>query len=234
VGTDDDPTAPRFGHGTFIAAQIAAAANNGLAGAGIAPRVTILPVRVINDQNFGFFSDVADGIDFAVAQGARVINLSLGGSQGPDFLRLAVERAHRAGVVIVASTGNEAADPDAPDDVSFPSRYPQVIAVGSTSFADRRASYSNFGPGLDLMAPAGDDASFVDALRRDAALAPSFLFDPENGQATYASFWATGTSFAAPQVAGAAALLVALGVRDPDAVRAGLRSERHPKALLRT
>ncbi len=220
VGIGDDPSAPRFGHGTFVAAQIAAAANNGIAGAGIAPRVTILPIRVIGEDNFGFFSDVADGIDFAVAQGARVINLSLGGPQGPEFLRQAVERADRAGVVIVAAAGNEASDPDAPDDVSFPARYPQVIAVGSTSFADRRASYSNFGPGLDLMAPAGDDASFVDGQRRDAALAPSFLFDPVTGQAVYASFWATGTSFAAPQVAGVAALLIALDVRDPEAVRA--------------
>lgn len=216
-----DPTSQRFGHGTFITAQIAAAANNGVAGAGIAPRVTILPVRVIGNDNFAFFSDVADGIEFAVAQGARVINLSLGGAQGSDLLRLAIERAHQAGVVIVAATGNEAADPDAPSDVSFPARYPQVIAVGATSFADTRTTYSNFGPGLDLVAPAGEDPRrFVDGQRRDAALAPSFLFDPASGQASYGSFWATGTSFAAPQVAGAAALLMALGVRDPEAVRA--------------
>lgn len=217
---DDDPASPRFGHGTFIAAQIAAAANNSIAGAGIAPRATILPVRVINDFNFAFFSDVADGLDFAVARGAKVVNLSLGGPQGSEVMRLAIERAHRAGVVIVAATGNEAAGPGARDDVSFPARYPQVIAVGATSFADGRASYSNFGPGLDLMAPAGEDPRrFVDGERRDAALAPSFLFDPVSGQAVYTSFWATGTSFAAPQVAGTAALLVALGVDDPEIIR---------------
>lgn len=216
----DDPSSPRFGHGTFIAAQIAAAANNGTAGAGIAPRVTILPVRVIGNDNFAFFSDVADGVDFAVAQGARVVNLSLGGAQGSEVMRLAVERAHAAGVVIVAATGNEAADADAPDDVSFPAQYPRVIAVGASSFADGRTSYSNFGPGLDLMAPAGEDPRrFVDSQRRDAALAPSFLFDPVSGETTYSSFWATGTSFAAPQVAGAAALLMALDIRDPEAVR---------------
>lgn len=211
----------RFGHGTFVASQIAAAVNNGLAGAGIAPRVTILPVRVIGLDNFALFSDVAEGIDFAVAQGAKVINMSLGGTGDSSLLRAAVERAHRAGVVLVASAGNTADQPNRPPDVLFPARYPEVIAVGATGFNDRRAPYSDFGAGLDLMAPAGASAATVLANgSRDAALATSFVHDARTGQAIYAGFFANGTSFAAPQVSGAAALLVALGVRDPEAVRA--------------
>ena len=220
----------RFGHGTFVAAQIAAAVNNGLAGAGIAPRVTILPVRVIGLNNFALFSDLAEGIDFAVAQGAKVINMSLGGTGDSSLLRAAVERAHRAGVVIVASAGNTADQPNRPPDVLFPARYPEVIAVGATGFNDQRAPYSDFGAGLDLMAPAGASAATVLGNGgRDAALAPSFVHDSRTGQTTYAGFFATGTSFAAPQVSGAAALLIALGVRDPEAVRALL--EQHAREL---
>jgi serine protease len=210
----------RFGHGTFVAAQIAATVDNGVAGASVAPRATILPLRVLGTGNFGLFSDVADAIDLAVARGARVINLSLGGNQGADFLADAVARAHRAGVVIVAAAGNEALEPGFPGDVLFPARYPEVIAVGSSSFADTRAGYSNTGPGLDLMAPAGDNVNRqVGFGSRDAALAPSFLFDPQSGATVYANFFANGTSFAAPQAAGVAALLTALGVGDPEAIR---------------
>ena len=210
----------RFGHGTFIAAQIAATVNNGLSGASIAHRATILPIRVIGTNNVGFFSDVADGIDFAVAQGARVINLSLGGRQGSTVVQNAIIRAHQAGVVIVAAAGNEAQDPDFGDDVAFPARYPQVIAVGATRFSDQRASYSNPGPGLDLMAPAGENpGATVGGGLPDAAVAPTFVVNPASGQVLYADFAATGTSFAAPQVAGGVALLMALGVRDPEVIR---------------
>ncbi|HEX6200639.1 MAG TPA: S8 family serine peptidase, partial [Thermoanaerobaculia bacterium] len=144
---------------------------------------------------------------------------SLGGREGFGPLQQAVENAVRAGVVVVASAGNEALDPDAPADVGFPARYEAVIAVGSTGFDDRRAGYSNPGPGLDLMAPAGESPGIVRGATRDAALAPSFLHDPVTGEVIYTLFFATGTSFAAPQVAAAAALLMALGVDDPEAVR---------------
>jgi serine protease len=219
-GVRTGSSATRFGHGTFAASQIAATVNNGISGGSVASRVTILPVRVIGTDNRAFGSDIVDGIDFAVAQGARVINLSLGGPQGADILAAAVARAHAAGVVIVAAAGNEAQIPGFAGDVSFPARYPEVLAVGSTAFSDLRASYSNFGPGLDLTAPAGESPTrIVGDMLRDAAVAPSFLFDPVSGSALYATFFATGTSFAAPQVAGGVALLAALGVDDPEAIR---------------
>lgn len=216
----ENPSSPRFGHGTFVAAQIVAQVNNGVSGAGVAPRVTILPVRVLGTGGFGTFSDVAEGIDFAVAQGAKVINMSLGGSEGAGFLQAAVQRAAAAGVVLVASAGNEADEPEPPDDVGFPARYPQVIAVGASGFDDQRVDYSNTGPGLEIMAPAGENAGAeVGNGLPDGAVAPSFVHFPASGETLYSTFVANGTSFSAPQVAGGAALLIALGVEDPEVLR---------------
>lgn len=215
----DDLSVPRFGHGTFAAGQIAAGINNGF-GAGIAPKVTILPIRVLPVRGFVPFSIVAEAMDFAVAQGAKVINLSLGGAQSSTFLEAAVARTSRAGVIMVASTGNENGA------VSFPARYPEVIGVGATRFEDSRASYSNFGDGLDLMAPAGDNANRVVGpnQQRDGVLGTSFVVDLATGEAFYGGLWSNGTSFAAPQVSAAAALLLSIGVRDPAAVRAAIES----------
>lgn len=219
VGTGPVARQPRFGHGTFIAAQIAAVVNNATAIAGIAPQVSILPVRVLDPVNATTAAVVAEAINFSVAAGADVINLSLGGPDPFGPLNQAVENAVRAGVVVVASAGNEADDPDPPTDVGFPSRIPAAISVGATGFNDTRASYSNIGPGLDLVAPAGESPAIQRGATRDAALAPSFLHDPVTGETVYGLFFAVGTSFAAPQVAAAAALLMALGVDDPEVVR---------------
>lgn len=236
VDGDDEPfdegsgataTSPRFGHGTFAASIIAAAANNAFAGTGIAPRVDLMAVRVLGRDGFGTNSGVAEGILFAAQHGARVINLSLGGTSGSQSLAEAVAEAHRRGVVLVAAAGNEAEDDEFDDelgrDVAWPARYPQVIAVGATTFAGARATYSNFGPNLDLVAPAGQDNASVGGGRLDGVLATSFLHDPGSGGTLYGAFWATGTSFACPQVAAVAALLVSIGVDDPDAVRAMLQ-----------
>jgi serine protease len=134
-----------------------------------------------------------------------------------------VADAHRRGVVLVAAAGNEANDPEFEEeldnDVAFPARYPQVIAVGATTFGDARADYSNFGPSLDLMAPGGGNNQMVGDGVLDGVLATSFLFDPLSGDSLYGGFWSTGTSWASPHVAGLAALLISLGVDDPDAVR---------------
>jgi serine protease len=227
-GTASDPDRPfqslRFGHGTFVASVIAATIDNGLAGASVAPEVGILPVRVLDVDGFGTTSQVAEGIHFAIAQGAQVINLSLGASQGASAMAEAVAAAARAGALVVAAAGNEAEDGLFDDelgrDVAFPARYPQAIAVGATGFDDQRAPYSNFGPSLDLVAPAGrTTGSFRAATCATASSPPASCTTRATGETVYAAFWATGTSFAAPHVAGAAALLFALGIDDPQAVR---------------
>lgn len=221
VAISDEPLsrALRFGHGTFATAQIAASVDNGVAIAGIAPAVTILPVRVLGIDNGTTASVVAEAIRFSVAAGADVINLSLGGRESFGPLEDALEAAYQAGVVVVAAAGNEASDPDPPTDADFPARHPRVIAVGASTFDGARASYSNIGPGVDLMAPAGESPAIVRGATRDAALSTSFVHDPVTGATAYGAFFATGTSFAAPQVAAAAALLVALGIDDPELVR---------------
>ena len=139
-------------------------------------------------------------------------------------LAAAVQRAAAAGVVLVAAAGNEADDPEPLPDVAFPARYPEVIAVGASRFDDMRADYSNPGPSVEIMAPAGEDAGddVGDGLP-DGAVAPSFVHFPATGQTVYGTFAGNGTSFAAPQVAGGIALLVALGVDDPETLRDLLR-----------
>ncbi len=225
AGDPDAPlTSPRFGHGTFVASILAATVNNAVAGASVAPRVTIMPVRVLGPDGFGTTSDVAEGITWAATHGARVINLSLGATRGSSALAEAVADAHRRGVVVVAAAGNEAEeglfDDELGRDVAYPARYADVIAVGATTYDDGRAGYSNYGPSLDLVAPGGGDNDLVAPNVRDGVLATSFLHDPLTGGTLYGAFWATGTSFATPHVAGVAALLVGLGVDDPEAVRA--------------
>jgi subtilisin family serine protease len=216
-GVGDTPTDPRFGHGTFVAGLIAATTNNTFGGTGIAPEVSIMPLRVLGLDGSGTFSAVAEAIDFAVAHGADVINMSLGGTSGSNALSSAVDAAHAAGVVMVAAAGNEGKS----DAIDYPANYPAVIAVGATAYSDGRASYSNRGANLDLMAPAGANPFSVVGANdlRDAALSGSFLHDPTTGDTSCAFFWADGTSFAAPQVAAAAALLSSLGVDDPDLIR---------------
>jgi hypothetical protein len=218
IDNPNDPLSRRFGHGTFAAAQIAATANNGIAGIGVAPRAAIMPLRVLGIRGFGTFSDVAEAIHFATNNGARVINMSLGGEGGSTPLLQAVRAAHQAGVVLVASAGNEAQAQDAPADVGFPARYAEVLAVGATRFDGQRAAYSNTGPGVDLMAPAGQGLVERPGNVLDAALSTSFLHHPASGETNHSAFWSTGTSFAAPQVAGAAALIIGLGVTDGRAV----------------
>lgn len=210
----------RFGHGTYVTSLIAATINNGIAGVGVAPSASIMPVRVLNVEGSGAMSTIAEAIGFAVANGARVINMSFGGSEGTQALRDAVQTAARAGAVLLAAAGNEAEEDDFDGEVAFPARYPEVIAVGATTFADGRASYSNTGNRLDIMAPGGQSPfNEVGGDRRDATLATSFLHDPVTGETDHAGFWATGTSFSAPQAAAAAALLVGLGVDEPRSVR---------------
>lgn len=214
---DGSPLSDRFGHGTFTATVLAAAADNQYMGAGVAPAVRILPLRVLGRDGFGTFSGVAEAIDFAVANGAKVINMSLGGSSGSNTIANAVASAHAAGVVLVAASGNDSET----NGVDFPAAYPQVIAVGATAFDDTRASYSDAGNQLDIMAPGGEDPFQVVGPndQRDAVLAASFLVQPTLASSICGGFFATGTSFATPQVAAAAALLASLGVDDPDLIQ---------------
>lgn len=239
-GYDPDPTVPLVynrtgscvqpatvgGHGLHVAGTIGAVGNNGTGVAGVSWNVRIRPVRVLNTTNRGTWYDIAQGILYAAglpasngaggtvqaATGARIINLSLGGSEDDPVLRNAVLAAHAAGALLVVSAMNE--NTSAP---FYPAAYPEVISVASVGPLGTRASYSNFGPNVDIAAPGGD-------LQQSPASIGSYMVGSTSwnfaqGQPTYV--YLQGTSMAAPHVSGVAALLLA---REPGLTAAQLRA----------
>jgi len=178
------------GHGTIIAAVLAANANNSALGAGMNWSSKIMPIKVLNSNNTGFYSHWAAGIDFARQKGAKVINLSAGGTDTNNtaMITTAIDAAIQAGAVFVTISGNDGAT-----NLWFPGSYSNAITVGATTTNDTRWPGSNRGP-IDLVAP-GDQ------------IFP--LFRVTNAT-SYALGWVAGTSYAAPLVAGAASLLLAV------------------------
>jgi subtilisin family serine protease len=192
TGTDD--VTDGNGHGTHVTGTIAAAADNGTGVAGIAPGVSVMPVKVLDDEGYGYLSDIVGGVEWARTHAASVINLSLGGyltSTQAAAYQPAFDSAIAAGVVIVAAAGNDGAD-----NVSstYPAAYPGVIAVGSTENDDTRAPYSNAGPHNAISAPGSDIVSLA--------------ADGEGYRML------SGTSMATPHVVGAIALLRSLHPED--------------------
>jgi len=153
VGKDDDPY-PAYWHGTHVA-SIALARHDSVGIAGVAPRARLMPVRVCGGM-FCMESDIAEGIAFAVAHGARVINLSLGGSDEMPYLHQAIDDAMAAGVIVVASRGNGGST--AP---FYPASWTGVIAVSALDRDLALASFSSYSgvdfcaPGVDVIAGAG-------------------------------------------------------------------------------
>ena len=189
-------TADDHMHGTFAASIVAANTNNGQGGAGVCWSCKIMPIKVLDNTGSGSSFNVSQGIDWAVSHGAKIVNLSLGGGAASS-LQTSVNNAWNANVVVIAASGND----NGP--VLFPGAYSNAIAVGSNNSAGARSSFSNFGLELDIMAPG---EGVLGALCTCGG--------HPGGYAT-----GSGTSFAAPHVAGVAALLVALGVTDKQQIR---------------
>lgn len=214
VNNDSQPSDDN-GHGTHVTGTIAQSTNNNTGVAGMAFNTTIMPIKVLNDEGYGWLWDIAEGIDYAVANGAEVINLSLGADADSQALETAVDAAAAADVVLVASTGNDGAS-----NIAYPARYDDVIAVGATGASDEIASYSNKGTGIDLVAPGGN----IDLVAPGGNGSSAVFQQTYNVAGNYTSFATVGyrgTSMAAPHVAGAAALLLAYGV-DADEVESTL------------
>jgi serine protease len=215
------------GHGTHVAGTIAQATGNGLGVAGIASETTLMPVKVLDYSGGGYDITVADGIYYAVDNGAKIINLSLGGSSSSTTLEDAVAYAYGNGVVVVAASGNAGTG-----SVDYPAAYDSyVIAVGATRYDETRAPYSNFGTSLDLVAPGGD----LDVDQNEDGYADGVLqqtFKPYESIASKADptdwtyyYFFDGTSMATPHVSGVAALLLAQdSTLTPDQVRYALES----------
>ena len=190
-------------HGTHVAGIIGATRNNGIGVAGVASGVRILPVKVLNAVGFGLTTVTANGIIWAVDQGADVISISIGHPGDDPYLRDAVEYAYQSGVVICASTGNLPLEP-----VAYPAAYERTIAVGATDNNDAPASFMSTGPELSVVAPGIDICSTWDA--------PS---DPDSVNIR------SGTSQACPHVAGVAALILASDpTLTPDEVREAIEN----------
>jgi subtilisin family serine protease len=189
------------GHGTHVAGVAAAATGNGLGIAGSAPGAMIMPIRVLGAEGSGDDQVIAEGIEWAVANGADVINLSLGESgfvarlskNGP--LNAAVRRADAAGVVVVAAAGNDGATRQTYR-VGVP-----VVVVNATAPDGSPASFSNNGDVRSVAAPGKGILS-------TAPLAPTTIWP--QGSDGYETL--DGTSMASPLVAAVAALLVEQGL----------------------
>lgn len=185
VGNDAVPD-DGHGHGTHVAGTIAAETGNGVGGAGLCPACRLMPVRVLDDTGAGTVSQIASGITFAVDHGAGVINLSVGSNSADSrTLRRAVDYAWKRGAFLACAAGN-----DGTSNRSYPAAYRGCFAVASTTRGDERSASSNYGRWVQAAAPG--EAIYSTSL---------------GGEYSYRS----GTSMAAPHVAGLAGLLAAQG-----------------------
>lgn len=160
VDNDDDPIASDGeSHGTHVAGTIAAVGNNGTGSTGVCWQAEIMSVRVLGAGGSGSTADIAEGVDFAVAQGAKVINMSLGGGSFDQTFSDAIADARTAGVVVVAAAGNGGADGvgDNNDDTpQYPCSYTHdnIICVAALDQSYQLASFSNYGAtSVDVGAP---------------------------------------------------------------------------------
>ncbi|GAA0500788.1 hypothetical protein Ade02nite_27320 [Paractinoplanes deccanensis] len=191
---NDSSAADDAGHGSQVAAIIAARGNNGKGIAGVCWTCKIIPVKVLDSQGSGYDSDVAAGIIWAVKQGAKVINLSLGGPASSKVLADAVAYANTNSVLVVAAAGNKSYAGDPLTNRSYPAAYTDVVAVAATAYRSNAIasySYRNWSGDkwIDVAAP-----GTVAKLDRNGNLTTSTI---------------NGTSFAAPIVAGIAGLVKA-------------------------
>jgi subtilisin family serine protease len=217
-----------IGHGTHVAGTIAAQDNNVIGVVGIAPDAQIMPVQV-----FSFSSDaftLSQGLLYAVHNGADVINNSweicAGYCPTVGVVEDAVRAAHSAGVVVVFAAGNEGANIR---DRS-PQNLPETIVVSATTPSDTRAEFSNFGL-IDVAAPgSGDpnDPNVIEPAYGILSLKAAFCLEPWicNSDRTVGDNYVrlSGTSMAAPHVAGVAALILGLHpTYSPEQVRQVMR-----------
>lgn len=217
TGYPADLIADRDGHGTHVSGIAAARANNarGVAGVAYSPNIKLINAKVCERYRFPDNSirtscptaSTAEAIVWATDNGANVLNLSLGGPAaapvGSAAQQAALQYARANNVLPFCAAGNENFN-----GVSFPSRFPECVSVAATNWDDARASYSNFGAEVRLAAPGGDF--------NPSRTPYSLILATDTVDTRYS--WKAGTSMAAPQAAGLAAMLYASGMTDDDEV----------------
>ncbi len=210
VDNDDQPF-DEHGHGTHVAGTIAQSTNNAIGVTGVAFEARIMPLRVLNKQGYGSYGDIADSIRYAADHGADVINMSLGGPIPSLGIWRAVRYARSKGVVVVAAAGNTGRR-----GVQFPGALSQVIGVSATRYDEQITYYSSYGPHIDVAAPGGDTRVDQNGDGMADGVLQNTILPGDTSESDYLLF--NGTSMASPHVAGAAALLVAEGITNPEAV----------------
>ncbi len=190
-------------HGSHVAGTIAGV-KDGKGVVGVAPKARLYAVKVLDAEGGGNLTDIIKGLIWCGRNGMHVANFSLGAPVNSVFMRLAVSYAKMKGVAVIAAAGNSGGS------VSYPAAFEDAIAVAASDSKDRIAEFSSRGPQVDFIAPGVDVLSSVPGGK-------------------YESY--SGTSMAAPHVAGLAALAVSLGASGPEGVRAALKKAAAPVGL---
>jgi len=180
--SNNSDTADIHNHGTWVAGVIAAKVNNLIGGASVAPGTRILPIRITNDSaGWAYTSDMAEGISWAADHGARVANLSYSGAGGSATVANAANYMMNKGGIVVVAAGNDNKD------YGYAS-YSSLYVAAATTSSDGKASFSNFGNFIDIAAPGTS----------------IYTTSRSGGYSSVA-----GTSFASPNTAAVAALVMA-------------------------
>ncbi len=211
VNNDNDPSDDN-GHGTHVAGIAAASTDNGLGIAGVSWKSKLMPVKVMDASGTGYYSDWINGIVYAVDSGAKVLNMSLGGTQDAVSLKDAIDYATDRGCVVCAAMGN------LDQEITFyPAGYTNTIAVGATDEDDTRCDVTDWGKD-----PEGNDQGSSYGNHIDVVAPGNNILSTSLNSSLLSM---SGTSMATPFVSGLAALIISRNwTKGPDEIKTIIRN----------